>query len=402
MAGIFSLKGSIQNYEWGGKEFIPKLLGQKPSQQKCAEYWMGAHANVPSSLVTSNGKKPLNEFLNSNLNEYLGKEVSAKFGRLPFLFKVLDVHEMLSIQVHPTKSEAEKGFIKENELGIALNAPNRNYKDNNHKPEIMVALSEFWLLHGFLIEEKLSDVLVNTPELNHLKDVFEEKGYKGLYKLVMEESSVRTNEVLKPLIDRILPSYHSGELDKSTPDYWAAKAYQTFCNKGDLDKGIYSIYFFNIVKAMPGEAVFQDAGIPHAYLQGQNMELMANSDNVLRGGLTPKHVDVSELLKHVNFEETIPDIMKGELAPDGLERKFKCPTPDFELSKISLSNPDQYLSKVETGQILLLVEGEVMISEGSKELKLRKGDAIFISAGSNYKMNSPSKVVIYKASTPTE
>ena len=161
--------------------------------------------------------------MESNLTTYLGSEIAQKFGRLPFLFKVLDVHDMLSIQVHPTKKEAEKGFKLENDLGIPLNAPTRNYKDDNHKPEIMVALSEFWLLHGFLPKSQLIAVLKSTPEFVQLLPVFEENGYLGLYKKVMEQSEQESNQMLQPLVDRILPLYKAGELEKSNPDYWAAK-----------------------------------------------------------------------------------------------------------------------------------------------------------------------------------
>lgn len=400
MSKLFALKGKIQNYAWGGTEYIPDLLGVEADNTKCAEYWLGAHVNAPSVLTTSDGDQALDAFLNSTLSEGLGDQIAEKFGRLPFLFKVLDVHDMLSIQVHPTKIEAEKGFKRENELGIALNAPHRNYKDDNHKPEIMVALSEFWLLHGFLPKIQLVQVLRDTPEFEILHPFFDEGGYYGLYKSVMEQSTDETNQMLQPLIDRVVPLYQAGELEKSSSDYWAAKAFETFCPTGDLDKGIFSVYFFNIVKANQGEAVFQDAGIPHAYLEGQNMELMANSDNVLRGGLTPKHVDVPELLKHVAFEETVPNVMKGEAQADGIERIYKSPAPDFELSQISLSDSKVYNSKAKTAQILMAIEGDTKVTEGGITLNLDKGDAAFLVAGIEYQITSPSSAIIYKATAP--
>ena len=400
MTKLYSLKGIVKNYAWGGTEYISDLLGIKLSEVKCAEYWLGAHVNSPSVVKTSNGNEPLNVYLNSNLSNSLGIDIAKKFGRLPFLFKVLDVHDMLSIQVHPTKTEAEKGFKYENERGIPLNAPHRNYKDDNHKPEIMVALSEFWLLHGFLPKSQLTQVLKDTPEFADLLPVFEEKGYFGLYKKVMKQSGEESNQLLQPLIDRILPLYQEGKLHKSSPDYWAAKTIDSAVDKTILDKGIYSIYFFNIVKANKGEAIFQDAGIPHAYLEGQNIELMANSDNVLRGGLTPKHVDVLELLKHMNFEETIPNIMLGDIQEDGLERIYKSAAPDFELSQINLSTSDKYQSKAKSAQILIVIEGEALIVEGSSELTLNKGESAFLEAGSEYYISTSSSANIYKAKAP--
>lgn len=400
MSKIYPLKGKIQNYAWGGKNYIPDLLGIVSQDQKYAEYWLGAHVNAPAILTTESGELRLDEFLNSNLDKNLGQKINLKFGRLPFLFKVLDVSDMLSIQVHPTKKEAEKGFAFENDLGIPITASNRNYKDDNHKPEIMVALSEFWLLHGFLPTDKLTKVLEQIPEFKGLKTVFENEGYLGLYKKVMEQSQEECNRILQPLVDRILPLFKQGTLLKSDPAYWAAKAVDSSENKMVLDKGIYSIYFFNILMAKKGEAVFQDAGIPHAYLEGQNMELMANSDNVLRGGLTPKHVDVPELLKHVAFEETHPNIMLGELQKDGLERIYKSPAPDFELSQIKLATSDNYRSKSNTAQILIVIEGEAEIKEGNSIIKLKRGESAIVMADSNYKISSPSTAIIYKATAP--
>lgn len=400
MSKLFALKGGIQNYAWGGTQYIPELVGLEANEKPCAEYWLGAHASAPSVLKTSDGNQHLDEFLNSNLTELLGDKIAKKFGRLSFLFKVLDVNDMLSIQVHPTKVEAEKGFKYENEKGIPLNAAHRNYKDDNHKPEIMVALSEFWLLHGFLAKGKMTQILKSIPEFVNLLSIFENEGYFGLYKQVMEQSEGDSNRMLQPLVNRILPLYEAGKLDKSSPDYWAAKSVSSSKDKATLDKGIYSIYFFNIVKVNKGEAVFQDAGIPHAYLEGQNMELMANSDNVLRGGLTPKHVDVQELLKHVAFEETNPNIMLGELQKDGLERIYKSPAPDFELSQIAISSADKYRSEAKTAQILIVIEGEVEVSEGKTSLILDKGESAFLSAGSDYNISTSNSAVIYKATAP--
>lgn len=400
MTKIFALKGKIQNYAWGGKHYIPDLLGITPEEKPYAEYWLGAHVNAPSIVERETGLVNLDTFLNNQLEESLGTKIANKFGRLPFLFKVLDVNDMLSIQVHPTKVEAEKGFKRENELGIPLTAPDRNYKDDNHKPEIMVALSEFWLLHGFLTEDKLRTVLSAVPEFSDLLPVFNDEGYKGLYRTVMEQSQKETNTALKPLVDRILPLYKKGELSKSNPAYWAAKAIET----GDetvIDKGIYSIYFFNIVKVEKGEAVFQDAGIPHAYLEGQNMELMANSDNVLRGGLTPKHVDVPELLKHVAFEATVPNILKGESQSEGLERVYKSPAPDFELSQIKLNNQNEYTSNSYSAQILIIIEGNVELSsDDGTSLKLSKGQSALILADCDYAISAKSSALIFKATAP--
>jgi mannose-6-phosphate isomerase len=264
----------------------------------------------------------------------------------------------------------------------------------------MVALSDFWLLHGFLPKKELLQRLKSIPEFFELLGVFEQEGYAGLYKTVMQQPEEVTTRVLRPLMDRIYPLYKAGSLTRSAPDYWAAKAYDLASDKNHLDKGIYSIYFFNIVKAKKGEAIFQDAGIPHAYLEGMNIELMANSDNVLRGGLTSKHVDVPELLKHIKFEETFPDLIKGTLQQDGKERIFKSPAPDFELSKIVLNATQKYGSHTLSPQILMVIEGDAKLSHGSTEISLDRGSAAFIAADCDYTITSGSMVEMYKASVP--
>ncbi len=400
MKKVFDLKGSIQHYAWGGQKFIPNLLGIEVNNKSYAEYWLGAHVNAPAKVVTEKGEIPLDAFLAIDPKTFLGEETYKKFGRLPFLFKVLDVHQMLSIQVHPSKIEAEKGFLKENDLGIPITAPNRNYKDDNHKPEIVVALGEFWLLHGFLPKEELLEVLTKNIEFADLIPIFLKDGYKGLYQYVMELPPAESDKILRPMIDRILPLYNANQLAKSSPEYWAAKAIDNVDITTPLDKGIFSIYFFNILKVHKGEAVFQDAGVPHAYLQGQNMELMANSDNVLRGGLTPKHIDVPELLKHIIFEETRPQVLKGSLEENGLERIYKSPAPDFELSEVSISQDNSYQGKSTSVEIYILMDGKSEVTERKNKLTLKKGDSFLVMAGAEFNISASSHALLYKATTP--
>ncbi|SHN09026.1 mannose-6-phosphate isomerase, class I [Polaribacter sp. KT 15] len=400
MRKIFKLKGKVQNYDWGGTSYIPNLVSENIKENTTyAEYWMGAHIKAPSEVITENENILLNKFIAENLTVSLGKDVSSKFGKLPFLFKVLDVNNMLSIQVHPSIEAAINGFNLEESKGIPLTAKNRNYKDKNHKPEIMVALSDFWLLHGFLERNKLIKNLEQTKELNFLKEIFLDKGFAGLYKLVMNYSQSEVNNILQPLVDRILPKYVNNELDKASPAYWAAKSIYGKTNK-DIDKGIFSIYFFNILNVSKGEAVFQDAGVPHAYLEGKNIELMANSDNVLRAGLTSKHIDVDELIKNTKFEETIPEILKGNFNAQNGETVFKTKAIDFELSKISLDDSITYHKTSNSIEILIALEGSATIKDNSFSLNLEKGECILINANTDYKIETSKHVEIYKASVP--
>ena len=393
---IFRIEGVVQHYDWGGKSFIPNLISEKnPANITYAEYWLGAHLKAPSLVKVQQKNIPLDVFL----NEYLSKDSEPNFGTLPYLFKVLDVHKMLSIQVHPTKEAAKKGYELENNNGIPLTANHRNYKDQNHKPEIMVALSDFWLLHGFLERSKLIKNLQETKELTFLLKTFLEEGYLGLYKKVMEFSQEEVNKILRPLMDRIYPKFIANEIEKSAPAYWAAKS---LADKDvqNLDKGIFSIFFFNILKLSKGEAIFQDAGLPHAYLEGKNMELMANSDNVLRGGLTTKHIDVEELLKNTKFEETIPAILHGNYNKSNGEVVYKTTTKDFEMSKIELNSSTSHRSVSNSIEILIAMKGSATVIENKNAFFLEKGQSIVIKSNTAYKIQTNTEAEIYKAGVP--
>jgi len=399
---VFRLQGKVQHYAWGGSDYIPALLSvENPEKKPFAEYWMGAHENAPSELQRGEGEKvSLDKYIGEGAEGALGRYTFDRFGRLPYLLKILDVKEMLSIQVHPTKKDAEKEFAAENKKGVALNAPDRNYKDDNHKPELMLALSEFWLLHGFKPVLQLQKILAEVRELRFLIPLLTEGSYRELYRKVMEMPQSDVNAVLQPLLDRILPLYKSGELKKTSEDFWAARAALTYDQKGNIDRGIFSIYFFNLLNLHPGEAIFQDAGLPHAYLEGQNVEIMANSDNVLRGGLTPKHVDVPELLKHIRFEETEPRIISEENTP-GHITVYKTPAPDFELSKISLLQGASLTIKARSVEIFIVMEGSVgVIEEGGAPFSRKRGEVFLAFDQARFELKANEDAVVYKAAVP--
>jgi len=415
---VFKLKGRVQHYAWGGSDYIPKLLSlENPGREPFAEYWMGAHENAPARLCggagadgTSGGCSAdgtpggegisLSDYLREKPAERLGSYTSERFGRLPYLLKILDVKDMLSIQVHPAKAAAEEEFAAENQRGIARDAPNRNYKDDNHKPELMAALSEFWLLHGFKPEQDLIRILADTPELNFLMPVFSIGGYQQLYKTVMEMRQSEVDEVLEPLLDRILPLYRNGGLVRSEEHFWAARAALTYNEGAGIDRGIFSIYFFNLLNLHPGEAVFQDAGVPHAYLEGQNVEIMANSDNVLRGGLTAKHVDVPELMKHVRFEATQPRIIGGD-RDTGHITVYTTTAPDFELSRISLSAGETVTVKAHSTELYIVMEGRVgVIEDGQAAFSGGRGDSFAALYKGRFELKAVADAVLYRAAVP--
>jgi mannose-6-phosphate isomerase len=392
--GIYRLKGVIKNYDWGGTEFLSQLLSlSNAGGQPMAEYWLGTHHLASAEVKLGNERIPLTELIRSDKERILGASVAKKFGGLPYLLKVLDVKDMLSIQVHPAKHEAELGFAEENRKGIPLDAPNRNYRDDNHKPELIVALGDFWLLHGFKPVEKLRATLQSIPEFKTLREIFESTGYDQLYKTVMEMPQQSVNEILQPLLDRIIPLYKAGQLKKDEEHYWVARAAGTF-NRAP-DRGIFSIYFLNLLRIKKGEGVFQDAGILHAYLEGQNIEIMASSDNVLRGGLTSKHVDVKELMKHVKFEETVPRIIRP--AKHNNEEVYVTAAPDFKLSRIELEPGQTTSFHSVTGEMLLVIEGAVSLND---QITLNRGESAFIESHQQPTIKALSKAGVFRASVP--
>ncbi|WP_298297419.1 mannose-6-phosphate isomerase, class I [Hydrotalea sp.] len=402
---IYKLKGKIQHYAWGGYHYIPELLGVGNTDGRpFAEYWLGAHPSAPSDIIMDDGSTiSLLQFIQNNPERVLTPGIQAKFGELSFLLKILDVREMLSIQVHPTRENARIGFDAEEQAGIPIHAPYRNYKDKNHKPEVMVALSEtFWLLHGFKSIAAIESVLSNTFELSVLLPLFKKQGYNALYQLVMEMEQTDINNMLHTLVRKELHKKVEGLLTRNDPGWWVAKLFEGKEEIGDIDRGIFSIYLFNIVGLKKGEGIFQKAGIPHAYLEGQNVELMANSDNVLRAGLTPKHIDVPELLKHTIFQPVIPEILTGrQIEINVPEFNYPCPVPDFGIHKIEWQGAKQYSTFAASPEIIIAVKGGLIITDANGKNKvIKQGEACLILPNTDYTVSSSGSVLLFKAFVP--
>ena len=399
--GILPLKGVIQHYDWGGKSFLPNLIGEEnPTGKPFAELWMGAHNRGPATLELQGKTLELPGLIENYPDTVLGNKVLEQFGaKLPFLFKILDVDRMLSIQAHPTKTRAEEGYALENDNNVPLTAYHRNYKDDNHKPEIMYALTEFWLLHGFKSSKQIFATLQSIPELSELLSHFEDQDIFQLYKTIMEWPQEKVNKILQPLSIRLLPALEAGQLTPNQADYWAALGFRDMVKSEDqMDRGIFSIYLFNLVHLQPGQAIFQDAGIPHAYLKGVNVELMANSDNVFRGGLTSKHIDVKELLENLVFDPIIPNIIEGTAISE-TETVYSTPAPDFELRKIEIqAGQTHHNASTNAPAILILMEGTASINE---QLPLNQGEIVLIPA--NIFCNIEAKedgALLFKALVP--
>jgi len=387
MQTAYKLHGVHRHYDWGGTQYIPQLMQLKNDQNKpFAEYWMGAHASAPAIIDTD-------QFGSIALDQLLQKDKS--LGNLPYLYKILDVASMLSIQVHPNKSDAAIGFEKEEKAGISLTASNRNYKDKNHKPEVMVALSDFWLLHGFLAPALMQKRLNEFQPFKGLVNAFANDDYKKLYQHFMQLETADSDAILIPLLEEAVASVKNGSVNKMHPHWWANKYYQGVVPSAHVDKGIFSIYILNIVFIPKNHGIFQGAGLLHAYLEGQNIELMANSDNVLRGGLTPKHVDMNELMQHVLFKPTYPAVMEGTPI-NPTEVNYPCPVSDFGLSKLAIKAGESYTIHTQSIEMLLVMEGQMELQGQIYQA----GEVALIKPEQAISIGSSKGVLIFRSFAP--
>lgn len=317
------LTGTMRNYAWGSYHLLSDFLGfPSPSELPEAELWFGANP-LGSSFI---GHKPLTAIISEDVPGQLG----IRNTRLPFLVKLLAAGEPLSIQVHPTKKQAERGFAQENAREIPLTSPSRNYKDNNHKPELLIAISPFQALAGFRPLQKTA-VLFSSfsgPELDRYKMMINnEKESESLTKILTSWISLAELK-RKVLIDELLMSISHYKSLHGTKT-WISEVGEIVTmlhNKYPYDIGILAALLLNFVRLEPGEAIYLGAGQMHSYLSGLGLEVQANSDNVLRGGLTKKHVDVQELLKILSFS-TLDD-PKIRANPDGF---YPVPIEEFNV-----------------------------------------------------------------------
>ncbi|MGW7549544.1 mannose-6-phosphate isomerase, class I [Streptomyces sp. NPDC054770] len=362
------LDNTIRPYAWGSPTAIPKLLGVEPSGEPQAEMWMGAHPGAPSRTA----RGTLVEVIDANPKAELGEAAVARFGpRLPFLLKILAAGAPLSLQVHPNLEQAREGYEDEERRGIPVDAPDRNYKDANHKPELICALTEFDGLCGFRDPER-------TAELLDGLGVDSLKPYVDLLRAHPEDAALR--EVLTAILtaDREEMAHTVAEAAAACTRLGGDYApYADLAHHYPGDPGVIAAMLLNHVRLQPGEALFLGAGIPHAYLDGLGVEIMANSDNVLRCGLTPKHVDVPELLRVVRFEAGDAGVLRPEAAPDG-EEVYETPIDEFRLSRYVLpEGTAAHDLTLPTPQILLCTAGTVRVGEDD----LAPGQSVFVPAG---------------------
>jgi mannose-6-phosphate isomerase len=404
MQKIRILKNPIQPYAWGSTTAIPELLGvPNPSNLPQAEMWMGAHPKAPSMVLTNEGQLTLAQAVENAPAAVLGAGVAERFGnKLPFLFKVLAADKPLSIQAHPNQEQARIGFNRENSAGIPLQAYNRNYADPNHKPELICALTPFWALKGFrpipeirklfeqvdptLFHDEL-EVLQQRPDKSGLRQFF-----SGLLFLPKEKQHAAVARAQAEVVAMTV-----AEKTKNPIYRWIEKLNQQY--PGDI--GVLSPLFLNLVKLEPGQAMYLPAGELHAYLDGVGIEIMANSDNVLRGGLTPKYLDVPELLGILTFEAGPLEILSPQLQDNG-ERVFSLAVEEFRLSYIEVREGGPYRSAGQRNvEILLCVNGKSQIIDeaGGEKTELSRGVSLLVPAEvASYKIEGNAR--IFKATVP--
>ncbi|MFR9790866.1 mannose-6-phosphate isomerase, class I [Streptomyces sp. MB22_4] len=373
------LDNTVRPYAWGSPTAIPELLGVEPTGEPQAEMWMGAHPGAPSRTA----RGTLAEVIDADPERELGREAVARFGpRLPFLLKILAAAAPLSLQVHPDLKQAREGYDDEERRGVPLDAPHRNYKDANHKPELICALTEFDGLCGFRHPARAADLLAGLG-------VDSLKPYVDLLRAHPEEAALR--EVLTAIL-----TADPDDMARTVAEAGAACArlggdyapYADLAHHYPGDPGVLAAMLLNHVRLQPGEALFLGAGVPHAYLSGLGVEIMANSDNVLRCGLTPKHVDVPELLRVVRFEAGDPGVLRPEAAPDG-EEVYETPIDEFRLSRYVLSEGGAARDLTrDTPQILLCTAGTVRAGEH----ELGPGRSVFVPAGEKAEVSGAGTV----------
>ncbi|MDR2434414.1 MAG: mannose-6-phosphate isomerase, class I [Treponema sp.] len=423
MAELFKLRNQVKHYEWGSSEWIPRLLGAPNNEGRpWAELWMGSHPAAPSRLILNGSETGLGELIAGNPAYYLG-EKGAQYGALPFLFKLLAAEKPLSIQAHPNKAQAREGFERENRMGLAPDAPDRNYKDPNHKPEIICALTPFigmcgfrppaeirLLLEGFLspapllLREGFSPLLaaVNNDEVPSALRNFTTALF-GLPAAVREEL---TRFILSGETEGAEATAAGGAAARNvSAAQW--ELMRRFAELYPGDPALVSPLYLNLFSLEPGEAVFLHAGILHAYIHGLGIELMANSDNVLRGGLTPKYVDVPELLKILDFSPMKPEILRPPPEnPCGAQNapavRFRYPAACEEFSLSVMRGAGGKTSFRETGPAICVVtRGELIAGEG--EARFKQGESFFIPArgGDSKPPEFRGNFTLYAASLPT-
>lgn len=388
---MWQLTSTVRHYQWGNRTVIPELLGlPSPAPQPHAELWMGAHPDAPSRLPDGRG---LDAAIAAAPEELLGPAVVQRFGtRLPFLMKVLAADSPLSLQAHPTTAQAEAGYAAEEAAGIPHDDPTRTFKDPFHKPEVLLAITPVEALCGFRpVEESLHCLAkLQLPELKPTIAALARGGLRAAIPQLLALSVKRRQSLVRAVAERAAGFVAAHDPEFINTYRWAASLAQTYPG----DPGVVISLMCNHLRLAPGEAVFLPAGNLHAYLCGAGIEVMASSDNVLRGGLTSKHVDLAALIEVLDFSDGRVPVLRPVLGPGGL--RYQVPVEDFELTRCQLGADPGVLTTAGP-QVLLCAEGAAVLGSADGELELAQGQAAFVPAGAPLSARGPA--LLYRATT---
>lgn len=409
--GPFLLRGGMQHYAWGDSAFLPRLLGLTGADKPYAELWLGDHPLLPSVVLSDEGEVPLTEFFAA-----AGAEPARPVAGLPYLLKILSAARPLSIQVHPSQAQARLGYARENEAGLALGARERTYRDPNHKPELLVALTPMATLAGFRPASSLLETLAWVPEVMALLPPLEGasaglRQWLRAYFALPEQSLSAAWELA---LTRLRAEVAAQELDEHDPRHWAVVADQELRGDGRSgrppDRGLLFVFVLNLRLLSPGEGLFVPAGMPHAYLRGSGVELMANSDNVVRCGLTEKFVDAEALLNIVEFRGAAPPVLAAQKTLLGDEWGYRTPAGEFELRRLQLP-VDSARDRVASGPELLLAlplhegataDGEALyaVQGPAGEVMLGAGACCLLLPGAAYRLRCLRPCQLFRVTQP--
>ena len=372
------LSGTVQRYDWGTHDAIPALLGRPADDRPVAEYWLGAHTSSPSllgsgTLVDHIGAAP----------SVLGRRSREAFGeQLPYLMKLLSARHALSLQAHPSREQAIEGFARESRAGTPLDAPERTYKDSWPKPEVLIALDEFHSLAGFRDPHETAGLFAGLGVGEQLSSVIgpltERKGAAAMAEVFLDVLSLDDDR--NHLINETVAAAMHHRYDDGAVGDFARTALELDA-VFPADPGILAALLMNRLLLHPGEALFVPAGMMHAHLRGTGVEVMANSDNVVRGGLTNKHIDVSELVSVVDFNPWLPEVLQPVRTRPGV-LKYATPCSEFEAWRMILDRSTGPVRVPGRGsaRILLAIDGACELDDGASVLQLARGSAAFLSA----------------------
>ncbi|MBB6551630.1 mannose-6-phosphate isomerase, class I [Nonomuraea rubra] len=375
--GALPLVTAIRPYAWGSPAAFPELFGTPATGEPQAELWAGAHPGAPSTV----DGVPLGELIARDPAGMLGEPVVRAFGPvLPYLLKVLAVERPLSLQVHPTMAQARAGYAREQAAGPPVGDAARTYRDPFHKPEMVCALTGFHGLCGFRAPGDAAAVLealgvAPGPDGERSDAAAQVRDWIAALRAVFQQ-------MLDPGNPAVLAA--RAAIERALIDGPMAAGFDVYADLARAcpgDPGVTAALLLNHVRLAPGQAVFLGAGVPHAYLGGVTVEIMANSDNVLRCGLTGKHVDVPELMRVVTFEPSPPHFVPAEPASPAASGRqiYRPPVEEFGLVHHALTGQEPHRLPGGVPQIVLCVEGEVAI-EAARAVRLGAGQAAFVPA----------------------